>query len=133
MWVQVLFTPYYDPIERALLLGNCRQILDNQLFIKLLSITLTNFVLMGYRGGTLIWNGLMLTNSSFFKCWTEIVSIMFGSWSFQSAEFYLIRAGNKKWYTFCYLYMLWKVHIFLGLGETQSGMRNSLSASQYSI
>ena len=50
------------------------------------------------------------------------------SWGFHSAYSYLIRARKK--YT-CYLYTLWKVHIFLG--ETQNGMKNLFSFSQYSI
>ena len=47
---------------------------------------------------------------------------MCGSWAFHSAEFYLIRAGSEK---------LWRVNI--SLCETQNGMKNSLSVSQYSI
>ena len=58
----------------------------------------------------------------------SISNIMFRSWAFHSAEFFLTRAGNKKQYTF-FLYTFWKVHILLG--ETQNGMKNS--ASRYSI
>ena len=86
-------------------------------------------VLMRYRNGTLIWNGLMLTNSSFFNGCTSIFNIIHGSWAFDFTDFCLIRAGNKK--IICFLYLLWKVHVFLG--ETQNGMKNSLSASEYSI
>ena len=42
------------------------------------------------------------------------------SWDFHSAYSYLIRAGKKY---ACYLYTLWKVHIFLG--ETQNGMKKT--------
>ena len=52
---------------------------------------------MGFKNRTLISNGLMPANSSFFKCCTSIFNIMSGSWVFHSAEFYLIRAGNKKY------------------------------------
>ena len=52
---------------------------------------------MGFKNRTLISNGLMPTNSSFFKRCTSIFNIMSGSWVFHSAEFYLIRAGNKKY------------------------------------
>ena len=56
---------------------------------------------MGYRNGTLIWNGLMLTNSSFFKCCTSIFNIMCCSWAFHSAYFYLIRARKKIYLVIC--------------------------------
>ena len=56
------------------------------------------YVLMGYRNGMLIWNGLMLANR--FKCCTSIFNIVCGLWTFHSAEFYLIRAGNKKYIPF---------------------------------
>ena len=48
--------------------------------------------------------------------------------SFHSAEFYLIRAGNKIIYLLLFAYFV-KVHVFLG--ETQNA--NSLSVSPYSI
>ena len=56
------------------------------------------FFLMGYRNGILIWVGLMLTNSSFFKYCASIFNIMCGSWAFHSAKLYLIIAGNKNIY-----------------------------------
>ena len=71
------------------------------------------YVLMWYRNGASIWNWLMLTNILFFKCCTSILNIMCGSCAFHSAEFYLIRAWNKKQYTLCYFYTLEKNNIFL--------------------
>ena len=48
----------------------------------------------------------------FYKFCTSIFNIVCGPWPFHSAEFFVIRAGNKKWSTF-YLYILWKVNILI--------------------
>ena len=57
----------------------------------------------------------------FCKCYTSIFNIIYWSWAFHSAYFYLIRAWNKKWDTLCYFYTLQQVHIFLG--KTQNDIK----------
>ena len=61
----------------------------------------------------LIWNELMLINSSFFKCCTSIFTV----W--------------VKFLFGCYLHTLWKVH--LSLGETQNGMKNSVCLTIFNL
>ena len=120
-------------MNRDLLVGNCRKRLGNHkiiqyylnrfqanisfpYFLKTSKNLCVSYVLMGYRNRALIWNGLMLTNCSFFQCCSLIFNIMCCSWAFHSAFFYLIRAGKKN--------TSWKVHIFLC--ETQNGVKNAI-------
>ena len=89
-------------LNRALLVGNWRQRLGNLKPMFHFHTSWKHQKTSGFlcSDGVQKWIiDLKLVNANkrfIFKCCTSILDIMYRSWAFHSAEFYLIRARNKK-------------------------------------